>query len=322
MHPVPCCRAPGDVGEKEEMLSHGSLFHGIGGFALAARWCGIPTVWECEIDEYCHKLSKQNFPEIETRYRDIREMLNEEIKIDPVSIISAGFPCPPFSCAGKRKGKRDDRYLWPETFEVIKKVRPPWVILENVPGIINVALEDVLTNLESENYQHETFIVPAISVGAYHRRDRVWIIAHAGGLRCDTGRPEQSLQGPGAYGKASDSAHTHSRKRSQQREYKGVGRLQQPDEKGNTPDRSCNGRPGPIETGKFQGKVKEKRKQGDYVSRPGAEGRIQWPTESPVCQSVNGIPSRVDEIKGSGNAIVPQIAYEIFKTILGVEKEF
>jgi DNA (cytosine-5)-methyltransferase 1 len=310
------------VGEKEEMLTHGSLFHGIGGFALAARWCGIPTIWECEIDEYCHKLSKQNFPEIKTRYRNIRSMLDEETKIDPVSIISGGFPCQPFSAAGKRGGQEDDRYLWPETIEVIKKVRPPWVILENVPGIINMALPAVLADLENAGYQHETFIVPALSVGAYHRRDRIWIIAHSDSDRKKRDKSE-NWKRSGAMENSSNFTNADSRKRSQRGVHNGMGGQQQSIQGKDISDTVRGGHSQPTHTGrisrKIEGKPGEKGIEYDGIH---AAPRIQWPTQPPICGRTNGVSDRMDRIKALGNAIVPQIALEIFRTIQEVEKEF
>ncbi len=157
-------------------MTHGSLFAGIGGFDLAAECAGIKTIWQVEINPYCQRVLKKNFPEAK-RYGDIRDVGKHNL--ERVDIISGGFPCQPFSIAGKQKGKTDDRFLWPEMFRVIREMRPSFVICENVTGIIDLALDQVLIDLENKGYVGETFIIPACAVNAPHKRDRVWIIAYS-----------------------------------------------------------------------------------------------------------------------------------------------
>jgi DNA (cytosine-5)-methyltransferase 1 len=154
----------------------GSLFTGIGGLDLGLERAGIEIAWQCEIDPYCQQVLHKHWPEVKL-YGDIRTVVDPE----PVDLICGGFPCQPFSVAGKQRGKEDDRFLWPEMFRVIEAVRPTWVLGENVPGIINLALDDVLAQLEGLGYETATFIIPACAVDAKHRRDRVWIVAHATG---------------------------------------------------------------------------------------------------------------------------------------------
>jgi len=151
------------------------LFSGIGGFSLGLeRTGGFETVAFCEIDPFCQKVLKKHWPNVPI-FNDVRT-LNYDGAVD---VITGGYPCQPFSVAGKRKGHEDDRHLWPAMFELIKKHRPAWVIGENVAGHINMGLDDVLSDLESEEYTTRTFVIPACAVGAPHRRDRLWIIAHA-----------------------------------------------------------------------------------------------------------------------------------------------
>lgn len=157
-------------------MTHGSLFTGIGGFDLAAKRAGFTNLWQVEKDEYCLKLLEKNFPHVK-KYKEIKTVNGKEI--ESVDVISGGFPCQPFSFAGKRRGKNDDRSLWHEMFRVIKENRPPFVICENVPGLISMELDKVLFDLEGENYKTETFVLPALSVGAPHIRNRVWIIAYS-----------------------------------------------------------------------------------------------------------------------------------------------
>jgi DNA (cytosine-5)-methyltransferase 1 len=157
-------------------LSHGSLFSGIGGFDLAAQWMGWDNVFQVEKDNWCRKVLAKNFPKTK-RYGDIKEFNGEKYR-GAVDVISGGFPCQPFSIAGERKGKDDDRYLWDEMLRVIGEVKPTYVVGENVTGIIGLALDKVLSDLEAQGYTTETFIIPACGKNAWHRRDRVWIVAY------------------------------------------------------------------------------------------------------------------------------------------------
>ena len=157
-------------------MTVGSLFSGIGGFDLGLERAGMTIKWQVEIDDFCNKVLEKHWPDVK-RYRDIKELRGDEL--EPVDLICGGFPCQPFSAAGKRRSKEDDRYLWPEMLRVIRAVRPNWIIGENVAGIVSLALDDVLSDLESEGYACQSFIIPACAVNAPHRRDRVWIIAHA-----------------------------------------------------------------------------------------------------------------------------------------------
>jgi len=187
-------------------MIHIGLFEGIGGFSLAARWAGWKSVYACEIDSFCQKVLKKNFPsmvihdDINTlTYESINSQLSGQYgthwRNDDI-IITGGFPCQPFSTAGKRNGTNDDRYLWPEMLRVIREVKPTWVVGENVAGLLSMdggaVFEEVCTSLEDEGYAVRAFVLPAISVGAPHRRDRVWIVAHS--ERCDARGTSRQLQ--------------------------------------------------------------------------------------------------------------------------------
>lgn len=162
-------------------LTHLSLFSGIGGLDLAAEAAGFVTVGQCEWADYPSKILEKHWPDV-PRWKDIRtltgESFYERTGLRTVDIISGGFPCQPFSQAGKRRSKDDDRYLWPEMCRVISEIRPAWVLGENVPGIVNLALDTVLSDLENIGYSGQAFNIPACGVDAPHKRERVAIVAY------------------------------------------------------------------------------------------------------------------------------------------------
>jgi DNA (cytosine-5)-methyltransferase 1 len=250
-------------GEVPSCLSHGSLFSGIGGFDLAAQWMGWNNIFQVEKDDWCRMVLAKNFPNTE-RFADIKDFKGYEYR-NQIDVLSAGLPCQPFSVAGQRRGKDDDRHLWPELLRVISEIKPAWVVAENVYGILTIegglVFEQACSDLEAEGYEVQPFVVPACAVNAPHRRDRVWIIAHTGGFR---------LQ----------------------------GRKQ---------------------------KLCPAQKQGyDAENMPASKLRERWKGNNlpapRICRSYDGISDRVDRIKALGNAIVPQIAYELFKAIEGVHR--
>lgn len=154
------------------------LFSGIGGFSLGLERAGMETVAFCEQDNFCQKILKKHWPKIPI-YNDVRS-LNYEGRVD---LICGGYPCQPESVAGNRKGKEDDRWLWPFMFSIIKKHKPNWVIGENVAGHISMGLDTVINDLESEGYTTRSFVIPACAVNAKHRRDRVWVLAYSSSKR-------------------------------------------------------------------------------------------------------------------------------------------
>lgn len=166
-------------------MKHLDLFSGIGGFALGLQKVGFETVAFCDIEKYCQHLLKQKWNGIKI-YSDVREITKEKFKADGIEspeIITGGFPCQPFSVAGSRKGTDDNRHLWPEMFRIIKEFKPRWIIGENVRGIVSIqdglVFETVCTDLESEGYEVQTFNIPAVGVGAPHKRERIWIVANS-----------------------------------------------------------------------------------------------------------------------------------------------
>ncbi len=163
-------------------MRHLDLFSGIGGFALAAAWAGFTTVGFSEIDLYASKVLRRHWPNVQN-FGDVRSVPS----MSNITLITGGFPCQPFSSAGKRKGREDDRHLWPEFNRIIHAIKPAWVVAENVTGIIDMELDNVLDDLERAGYETGTYIIPASAIGAPHRRERVWIVAHSLRERCHNG---------------------------------------------------------------------------------------------------------------------------------------
>ena len=250
-------------------MTHGDLFAGIGGFALAARWCGLKTIWAVEIDGYCQQVYAKHFPDVEM-HSDVKAVR----ELPYVDILTGGFPCQPFSVAGKRKGKGDDRYLWPEMLRIIRAVHPRWVIAENVPGIddnTNMVLDTVTSNLEGIGYEAIPIEIPACAVGAPHIRQRVWIVAYPNGERFNASAHGQIQTGRHAViGSGEDVADAE----------------------------------GEQTGGIFQGGF-----SSDFGSSSNrAEQASSWTVEPNVGRVAHGIPKRVDRLRALGNAIVPQVA--------------
>ena len=277
-------------------MKHGSLFSGIGGFDLAAEWVGWENVLQVENDKFCNKVLKKNFPKVK-RYGDIKEFKGHKGQCD---IISGGFPCQPFSHAGKRQGETDDRYLWPEMLRVISEIKPSWVVGENVAGLISLengkTLERIFVDLEAEGYEVESFIIPACSVGAWHRRDRIWIIAYISNYsNCPNGRQAEKTE-------------------SISREYRKTRCTRQPIRT----DSSFYSNDGSKRNeGIWKKEIQELK--GIQRSEDGGvyaniEGRPDLSTPV-LCRSFHGISNGMDRLKGLGNSIVPQVAYELFKAI-------
>lgn len=162
-------------------VRHASLFSGIGGFELAAQWMGWENVLSCEYDPFCQRVLKHHFP-TSTLYGDIRELDGTQYR-GTIDVLTGGFPCQPFSAAGRRKGTDDNRFLWPEMLRVIREIQLTWIVAENVRGITSIdngmVFERVCSELEENEYQVQPFCIPACAVGAPHRRERMWFLAHA-----------------------------------------------------------------------------------------------------------------------------------------------
>jgi len=162
------------------LLKHVDLCSGIGGFSLGFQWAQLSNpILFCDIEPWCRKILTQHWPDVPI-YEDVKEIANDPKRFIPErpDILTAGYPCQPFSVAGRRRGEKDHRHIWPEIFSIIQSRRPTWTVFENVRGHITMGLDSVLADLEREGYSTRTFIVPAIGVDAPHKRDRVWIVSH------------------------------------------------------------------------------------------------------------------------------------------------
>ena len=281
------------------------LFSGIGGFSLGLEWAGMSTVAFCERDPYCVKVLNKHWPDTPI-HNDVKDLDGNQYK-GSVELVCGGFPCQPFSDAGPKNGTSDDRHLWPEMFRIIKECRPRWVIGENVSGFINMALDDVCLNLESEGYEVRTFVLPACSVDARHRRDRVFIVGYT---REWGGRRETEHETSGRV--ALDRDEMDSTKRNQ------------------VPDQPCGSDPN-VPNPNNQGLQGRAVTCNTESKGPTAEQLIagyserlsggNWPSESGLLRISHGVPNRVDRVKAVGNAVVPQLIKTIGELVLAANKE-
>lgn len=325
------------------------LCSGIGGFSLGLEATGgFETIAFCEFDPFCQKVLNKHWPEVPI-YNDLKEISKNEETIRNIpehDLICGGIPCQPFSVAGKQKGKEDDRHLWPFMFKIIEQKKPTWVIVENVGGFVNVALDDVCLDLEAEGYATQSFIIPACGVEAPHRRDRIWIIGKRDVVDSDstrTGHRHGEVQKEnGEVQQRNDHAESNHASEKQD-----VGNTD------NTRDRASRGevdenREEVIERREEQSQFElsgssedvadsdSERLQGGEEARDfrgeGEEAeqfstryieffeQNYWRIEPRVGRVANGVPNRVDRLKSLGNAIVPQIIYHIGLAILKEEE--
>jgi len=293
-------------------MRHGSLFSGIGGFDLAAKWMHWRNVFHCEIEDFPRKVLEYHFPE-SISYGDIKQT-DFTIHRGQIDVLTGGFPCQPFSFAGERKGTADERHLFPSMLRAVREIRPTWVVCENVYGLVGwddgMVFEQVQTDLESEGYSVQAYVLPAAGVGAPHRRNRVWFVAHA-------------------------SSEKDSRRHGPVQEEN--GEIQKRDKRAQSSDSNTSN-----DVANSDSELRKHRHRQEATAKPTKEGvraksfsgSTQWetfPTVAAVCGGNDGLPERLDgltvskwrteSIKAYGNAVVPQAVLPIFKSIESYESK-
>jgi DNA (cytosine-5)-methyltransferase 1 len=318
-------------------MTHGSLFSGIGGFELAAEWMGWENIFHCEWNHFGQKVLKYYWPN-SISYNDITKT-DFTIHRGAIDILTGGFPCQPYSAAGKRLGKADERHLFPEMLRAIKEIKPRWIIGENVRGLVSwnggMVFHEVHDDLEREGYEVQSFLIPAASVNAPHQRYRIFFVAYAksartgenfGGLRsvfdrCNT-REENatSFTNPSSNG-FNDKPPTTNNIIGQDNIESGTQRERTIEGFGN--ERTAADTENTRQQTRFERQEKIKFRRRNITM--GAEQWDRFPTVSPVCNGDDGLSDRLDSItfskwrnesiKAAGNAVVPQLILQIFKAI-------
>lgn len=325
-------------------MNHGSVFTGIGGFDLAAECAGYNNIFSVENDEFCDKILRIRFPGAERNY-DIKETDFKKYR-GTIDVLTGGVPCQPYSVAGKRKGIHDDRFLWEEFFRALREGQPPWAIAENVLGITSMAfktlfsqLEDVTISrteefddfkalytreekmlieyicegFEKEGYEVQPFNIPACGKGAWHRRYRVWFVAYSESARkrrISIQQRNKGKEGINSNRKGEEEPFTNSDKFNGNNSGSRTGKISQHQ----TPEIQNNN----IANSNGE-RFKKQREEGKFKSN-NVMSNSWWEFEPGMDRMANGIPNRVDRLKGLGNAVVPQIPFEFFKMIKEVER--
>ena len=290
------------------------LFSGIGGFSYAAEQFGIKTIGFVEKDEFCQKVLKKHWKNVPIE-SDIRNVKGDNY--GTATIVSGGFPCQPFSVAGKRKGQDDDRYLWDETIRVVAECKPRWFIGENVDGLVNIqegmVLRQVQDDLEKEGFQVQCLVIPASGVGAWHQRKRIWIIGH-NVSDSNSGELLGCISTSRLCGEKLKGLDSNEEKDRNEvwGETERCG--EQVADRGNVSD-----------SDKQRTQIQIKGKQPGIKVPGSTEQKSWWQTQSELCGVPNGVSyelhsDRTNRIKALGNSIVPQIAEQLFKSIIYAEQ--
>jgi len=308
-------------------MTHGSLFSGIGGFDLAAEWMGWENKFHCEWNPFGQRVLKYYWPDTES-FHDITktDFTKYANKID---ILTGGFPCQPYSSAGKRLGKDDDRHLFPEMLRAIREIAPRFIVGENVRGLTNwnggLVFDEVCAELENLGYQVAPFIIPACAVNAPHKRERVWFVAYRQDIRYEETEKTGFRRQKQKPNNGKDLWSTFNK----------YGRC------GNATDSKCTRLQSSNKTRNIRSvsseEVSRRNSSSKTIESDGNEWRTrpanQWhsfPTQSPICGGDDGLPTELDgitfskwrneSIKAYGNAVCPQLVLQIFKAIEQYEK--
>ena len=289
-------------------MNHASLFSGIGGFDLAAEKMGWDNILHCEINPFCQKILKYYWPNAIT-YTDIKQT-DFTIHKGTIDVLTGGFPCQPYSTAGKRLGKQDERHLWPEMLRAIREIQPSWIVGENVRGIVSwnggLVFDEVQSDLEAAGYEVQPFLLPASGVNAPHERYRIWFVAHSRGQDWKEVTKNEKREGS-------------EQKRERPKVWRESSSANEGRNAANANGKRCGKQNISKESGiqeRFYCKAHNDRIRSSFD---------RFPTQSPVCSRNDGIPGGLDGItfsewvekslQGYGNAIVPQVAVQIFKAI-------
>ena len=309
-------------------MKHIGLFEGIGGFSLAARWMGWETIAWCEWNEFCQKILSYHFPNAK-KHGDITTT-DFSIYRGQCDILTGGFPCQPFSNAGKRKGTEDNRFLWPEMLRAIREIQPYWVVGENVLGLVNwsggLVFHEVQTDLEAAGYEVFPYVLPACAINAPHRRDRVWFVAYSNRNGQHRGNSEHEIN----TSKGREYALNDIEQICNVANSNGARREKFNDAAiANNKKRACRSNDA-MHTNSTVKQGQHVRQEGERKfdrsnSRDGINRWENFPTKHPIRSRNDGLPYKLDgitfpkwrneSIKAYGNAIVPQVAFEIFKAI-------
>lgn len=267
------------------------LFSGIGGMSLGLEWAGMTTAAFCEIEPFPRAVLRKHWPLVPI-YDDVRTLTADRLardRVGRIDLVCGGYPCQPFSRAGKQRGTTDPRYLWPEMRRIVGEVRPAWVLAENVAGHITLGLDQVLADLEADGYAGRAIVVPACAVDAPHRRDRVWIVA------TDADRDSRGAYPDGLRDAVADSDLARLEG------WNGEGVRTRAGERAAWPRGASVPDADSIAAGRF---AEPRGERGEWLAEPGV-GRV-----------AHGVPRRVDRLRGLGNAVVPQVVAEIGRAII------
>lgn len=295
-------------------MKHGSLFSGIGGFDLAAEWMGWENKFHCEWNPFGQTILKHYWPNAKS-YEDITKT-DFTVHTNEIDILTGGFPCQPYSSAGKRLGKEDERHLWPHMLRAISEIKPSWVVGENVRGLVNwnegLVFHEVQSELESQGYEVQPFLIPAAGINAPHQRYRVWFIAHTNN--------EMSIGEKDNIKRWEDSKY---KSYNRNEIWDNIRTISGEQDVANTSNKG-------LQRSKINGgtdQFGEKREK--FTTRFFPSDFKEFPTVSPICIGDDGIPNGLDNItfskwrkesiKAGGNAIVPHVALQIFKSIQDFE---